>query len=280
MSVDSNREYSVEASSSNCDQQSSTASPGLSDISSEVDVEDEQVPKRRKRMKVLLFGVSCVALPNTRPPVCENTCTRRRTLSNLVACTVSACEHDVVVEIYDFNFHVQPRLVRGIVSKSYYGSHTYVLKENHVVLCAVTTKLHQTSTSSHFMEVLLCATNIYYRKCGAASILIGVMLENAVRQRCSHVVAWSAWTAQDFWIKLGFQLHLASPVELNYFRRTSLVFDQTHLMMHHLKTDSSHVLPSLRKYEVIGLSDEINGLVWDPDENIPRATSDCVNAPD
>lgn len=42
---------------------------------------------------------------------------------------------------------------------------------------------HQLPAST-FLEVILCATNVYFRNCGAASLLVALVVEKARRAKC------------------------------------------------------------------------------------------------
>jgi len=142
----------------------------------------------------------------------------------LEAQLLQAVDLKLVTEIYDWNFHMQPRVLDGILTKSYFGSETYVLKHLRTVLSVATVKMH-TLPDDTFLEIILCATNIFHRNCGAASLLVALLIEKARVAACDRIIAWVGKAARRFWVKQGFDDQKLTPAEVGYFRRASLVFD-------------------------------------------------------
>jgi len=171
---------------------------------------------------------------------------------------------EIAEEIYDFNFHLQPRILQGVLSKGYYSAETFVLKLGKIVLSVITVKKHTVPEYS-FLEILLCASNIYFRNCGSASVLTSVMVEKARREGCKFLLAWSAYPARNFWLRCGFHIHEPTTVELKYFRKNSLVFDRSLLMILDINTwddKGKDIQQTLRKYAVTELRDTVNDQVW------------------
>ena len=223
-------------------------------------------PRRKKRQKnelPLLCSADGQVSGAIAPADLEERAEEARVLSPVLdARPFQTCDSKMVTEIYDWNFHMQPRILSGVLTKGYFKSETYVLKQGKTILAVATAKKHTVPDYS-FCEILLCASNIYYRNCGAASLLNAVVVEKAKQMGCKFVLAWSAYPARNFWVKLGFRQYAPSDVELKYFRRTSLVFDRTLLMLRDLcSTDGFGMSHFLRRYSVTELRDSINSATW------------------
>eukprot|EP00668_Euglena_longa_P035827 GGOE01046037.1.p1 GENE.GGOE01046037.1~~GGOE01046037.1.p1 ORF type:complete len:256 (+),score=28.42 GGOE01046037.1:159-926(+) len=202
------------------------------------------------------------ATPPTEPGVGSTT---QKLCTSLELHRLQTVDMKIVTEIYDWNFHMQPRVLQGILTKGYFASETFVLKQIRTVLCVATLKTHQLPSST-FLEIILCATNIYFRNCGAASLLVALVIEKARRTKCDHVIAWAAKPAQSFWLKRGFRLRDPSVNEIAYFRRSSLVFDNTFPMMLDVSPhDPPQVRKVLRQCGVTLLRDSLNDVTWQED---------------